>query len=260
MNAVAVYAAALASVAIALALVWASQLRSRNANLVDPVWSWSLGWVGVVCAAFGTAPLAVRAMLALLSAGWALRLGTHLWLRNHGKPEDARYARFRERWGEKANRNLFWLIESQVVFTALLALPFVVVAWRDDLPPDWALVAAVVVWIIAVAGEGVADLQLARFRRDPANRNRVNRIGLWRYSRHPNYFFECVHWISYLFLAVGSSWWWVGLIAPVVMAFLVLKVSGVPMTEQHMAQSRPGYAEYMQTTSAFVPWPPKKKD
>ena len=252
------FAIGIGCVVVALSVVWWFQLRSHNANMVDPVWSWSLGWLGVFFAACGSAPVPLRVMLAVLAGLWGFRLGTHLYLRNHGKPEDGRYARFRRDWGDKADRNLFWFFQFQSVFSALLSLPFVVVAWRDDLPPTWAIVAAVAVWIVSVAGEGLADAQLARFKRLPGNKGKVNRTGLWRYSRHPNYFFECLHWFAYLFLSVGSGWWWVGLIAPAVMAFLLLRLSGIPITEAHMAHDRPEYAEYIRTTSAFIPWFPKK--
>ena len=252
------YAIGIAAVAVALAVVWLFQLRSHNANLVDPVWSWSLGWLGVFFAACGSAPTVLRVMLAVLAGLWGFRLGTHLFIRNHRKPEDGRYARFRREWGAKADRNLFWFFQFQTVFSALLSLPFLVVAWRDDLPPTWAIAAAFAVWVASVAGEALADAQLARFKGDAANKGRVCRIGLWRYSRHPNYFFECLHWVTYLFLAVGSAWWWVGLVSPAVMAFLLLRLSGIPITEAHMAHDRPEYADYIRTTSAFIPWFPKK--
>jgi steroid 5-alpha reductase family enzyme len=245
-------------VAIALGIVWLFQLKSENANMVDPVWAWTLGGLGVLCAVCGTAPVSLRVMSGALSALWALRLGTHLFIRNFNAPEDKRYARFRKQWGADAQRNLFLFIEFQTVFSALLALPFVVIAWRDDLPPLWAVVAAFVVWSASILGEAVADAELARFRRDPGNRGRVNRQGLWRYSRHPNYFFECLHWSTYLLLSVGTAWWWVGLIPPAVMAYLLLKLSGIPMVESQMAKERPEYAEYIRSTSAFIPWPPKK--
>jgi len=246
------------SVMVALAIVWWDQTRSHNANLVDPVWSWTLGWLGVLFAIFGSAPAPLRLLLAVLAGGWGFRLGLHLYLRNHGKPEDARYARFRQKWGAHADRNMFWFLEFQAILSAVLAGGFVVVAWRDDWPPAWAVTCAVVAWVVAVAGEALSDAQLARFRRDPANRGRVNRDGLWRYSRHPNYFFETLHWFTYVFLAVGTAGWWVALVAPAVMAWLLLKLSGIPMTEAQMAKSKPGYAEYIRTTSAFIPWPPKR--
>lgn len=252
------YAIGIACVALALSLAWILQLRSHNANLVDTVWSWGLGWLGVFFAVFGSAPTVLRVMLAVLAGLWGLRLGVHLFTRNRGESEDGRYARYRKQWGAKADRNLFWFFQLQTCIAALLSLPFVVVAWREDLPPRWAIVAALVVWMVSVAGETAADAQLAHFKKDEDNKGRVCREGLWRYSRHPNYFFECLHWVTYLMLAIGSPWWWVGLIAPAVMVFLLLRLSGIPMTETHLAKSRPEYAEYMRTTSAFIPWPPKQ--
>ena len=248
----------IASVALALACVWAVQLRTKNAGMVDPVWSWSLAWLGILYAACGSAPAMLRILLAITAGLWGLRLGTHLFLRNRGRPEDGRYKRFRDQWGAKADRNMFWFFQFQTVFAALLSLPFLVIAWRDELPPMFAIVAAIAIWIAAVAGEGIADSQLERFKKDPVNKGRVCRSGLWRYSRHPNYFFECLHWFTYVLLAVGSPWWWATLIAPMVMAFLLLKLSGIPITEAQTAKTRPDYAEYIRTTSAFIPWPPRE--
>lgn len=228
--------------------------------MVDPVWSWSLAWLAILYAACGSAPGPLRILLALAAGLWGLRLGTHLFLRNRGKPEDGRYRRLRDRWGGKADRNMFWFFQLQTVFAALLSTAFLAVAWRDEMPPMFALVAAIAVWTIAVAGEGIADAQLERFRSDPFNQGRVCRAGLWRYSRHPNYFFECVHWFTYVLLAVGSTWWWVTLIAPAVMAFLLLRLSGIPITEAQTAATRPDYADYIRATSAFVPWPPRAAD
>ena len=255
-----VYFVGLLLIALALGCVWFGQRRTHNANLVDPVWAWTLGGLGVLLGATGTAPPGLRALMAVALMLWAHRLAWHLFRRNAGAPEDARYARFRRQWGASADRKLLLLIESQVVFSALLSLPLIAIASRADWPPGWAVGAAVVVWLVSVAGEALSDRQLARFKADPASRGKVNRDGLWRYSRHPNYFFECLHWFTYLLLAIGTPWWWLGLIPPVVMAWLLLGVSGIPMVEAHLAQSRPGYAEYRRTTSALIPWPPKDPD
>ena len=252
------YPIGVAGVVASFAIVWAFQLKSRSSNSVDVVWSFGLGAVAVLFAVAGDAPVPIRVLFASLAALWSLRLGLHVRRRNRDAPEDPRYAKFRERWGDRAAFNFFWFYQFQTVFSALLALPFLVVAYRGDLPPAWAIVAAVTIWIVSVAGEALADRQLATFKRDPANKGRVNRDGLWRYSRHPNYFFECLHWFTYLFLAVGTPYWWVALVGPATMAFLLLKLSGIPITEEHLARARPGYADYMRTTSAFVPWPPKK--
>lgn len=238
---------------------WLLQLRTRNAGLVDAIWGWTLGALAPLYAFFGSGPEPVRWAVAILGGAWGLRLGTHLWRRNHGKPEDWRYARFRQQWGEKADFNMFWFFQFQNLFTLLLsASAFLIPVFRDDAPPAWAFALAVMLWMIAVAGEGIADSQMDDFRRNPANKGRVCREGLWRYSRHPNYFFECLHWLAYVPLAFGASYWWLSLGAPLVMAWLLLKLSGVPLLEAEMAQRKPGYAEYIRSTSVLIPLPPKK--
>jgi steroid 5-alpha reductase family enzyme len=118
---------------------------------------------------------------------------------------------------------------------------------------------AVAILLLSVCGEGLADAQLRRFKADPATRGRVCDAGLWRYSRHPNYFFECLHWLAYLPLAWGSALWPWSLIAPLVMVALLLKISGVPLLESEMARRKPGYAEYMRRTSMLIPWPPNSR-
>lgn len=249
---------ALAALVLLFSLTWLVQLRTRNAGLVDSVWAWSLGLLAAWYAWCGSAPAQLRVLLGLLGAAWGLRLGTHLLLRNHGKPEDGRYARFRQEWGAAANRNMFWFFQFQVLFSMLLSISFGVVAWSPAEPGSLFTVAAVLLWLVSVAGEGLADWQLAQFKQDPASRGQVCRRGLWYYSRHPNYFFECLHWLAYPLLAAGSAWWWLSLGSPLVMAFLLLRLSGVPLTEAQSARSRPGYAEYIRTTSMLIPWPPKK--
>jgi steroid 5-alpha reductase family enzyme len=254
-------AAFLATVVIAVAAkngAWALQLRTRNAGLVDPIWAFTRGLIAIASAVLGTAPAGTRWALGLMGGLWGARLGAHLWARNAGKPEDFRYAQFRARWGARADFNMFWFFQFQNVFTLLLsASAFLAVAFREANPPAWAFALAGATWLLAVAGEGLADRQMERFRANPANRGQVCRDGLWKYSRHPNYFFECVHWLAYLPLAWGAAWGWVALAAPLVMAALLLKLSGVPLLEEDLIKRKPGYAEYVRTTSVLVPWPPR---
>ena len=245
----------------AKSLAWWLQLRTRNAGMVDPVWAFTLGLIALVYAAFGAAPLATRVALGLMGGIWGLRLGLHLWQRNAGKPEDFRYATFRAQWGEDADRNLFWFFQFQNVFTLLLsASAFMSVAFRAQNPPVAAFVIAALIWIVAVAGEGIADRQMERFRADPANKGHVCRDGLWRYSRHPNYFFECVHWLAYVPLAAGAPWGALSLGAPIVMAALLTKLSGVPLLEEELLKRKPDYAEYIRTTNALFPGRPRPPD
>lgn len=244
-------------VAFALALVWAVQLKTRNAGMVDPVWSWSMGFLAVWYAIFGTAGFETRLALGLLGGIWGFRLGSHLYVRNAGKAEDARYAKFRAEWGAKADFNMFWFFQFQAVVAWALSVGFLVVAYRPGNTSVTVLSLAVAIWLVAVIGESISDAQMERFRGDSSTKGQVMNRGLWRYSRHPNYFFESLHWIAYVPLAIGSAYWWVAILPAAMMACLLLKMSGVPILEAHLVKSRPGYAEYMRTTSMFIPWPPK---
>ena len=242
----------------AKSLAWWLQLRTRNAGLVDPIWAFTLGFIAVVYAAAGSAPDATRMAVGLMGASWGLRLGLHLWLRNAGKPEDFRYAQFRAQWGAAADRNMFWFFQFQNVFTlALSASAFMPAVFREDNPPLANFALAALLLAVAVAGEGIADRQMERFRANPSNKGRVCRDGLWRYSRHPNYFFECVHWLAYVPLAAGAPWGWAALAAPIVMAALLMKLSGVPILEADMVKRKPEYAEYIRTTNALLPGRPR---
>ena len=237
--------------------VWAWQLKTGNAGMVDPVWAYSLGLVAVLYAVLGNGDPVSRALTALGGLVWGVRLGTHLWKRNFGKPEDARYRRFREEWGDKAASKMFWFFQVQVVISMLLSIAFLVPSYRSSTPAIGWIVLAVAVWIASVVGEGIADRQLKRFAQNPANHTAVCRVGLWCYSRHPNYFFECMHWLAYIALSIGTPWGWFTVLPPVLMVFLLLKLSGIPLLEESMAKRRAGYADYMRTTSALIPWPPR---
>ena len=150
-----------------------------------------------------------------------------------------------------------WFVPAVI---AVAAIAFIVWSLIGPSPAmGYGLIAAVAVliWLVSVIGEGMADAQMERFRGNPANKGQVCRDGLWRYSRHPNYFFEAVHWLAYIPLAIGAPYGWVTLGAPLVMAFLLTQLSGMPLLEKEMAARKPGYAEYMRQTSALIPWPPK---
>nr|WP_041675532.1 DUF1295 domain-containing protein [Ramlibacter tataouinensis] len=245
------------ALALLFTAVWAAQLRTGNASIIDAWWAWSLGGIGVFYAWASPGDLATRLLAGTMLAVWGLRLGTYIHRRGQGQPEDGRYTRLREEHGAPANGWMLGFFLLQTVFSMLLSLGPLVAMGRMDRPHAALLVLAVVIWIVAVIGEAVADHQLAAFKRDPAHRGQVCRAGLWRYSRHPNYFFECLHWAAYVPLALGAAWGWLALLPPAVMAFLLLKLSGLPVTEAQAARTRPGYAEYIRTTSALIPWPPR---
>lgn len=243
---------------LAFSLTWAVQKRTKNAGEVDAVWAWSLGGSGAIYALTGPGDVTGRWVMGVLALLWGLRLGIYLWRRNHGKPEDGRYARFREEWGDKVDFNMYWFFQFQVLMALLLSVGFWVIAISPLTPAPWQIVLALIIWLVSVCGEGVADAQLQTWRENPANRGKACRHGLWRYSRHPNYFFECLHWLAYLPLVAGAPWWGLALLPPLIMAWLLLRMSGLPITEAQAAKSRPDYADYIAKTSAFIPWPPKK--
>jgi len=242
-------------VALALGALWWRQLQTRNATSVDVAWSFALAGLSLLYAVGSDGALARRALVGLLGAGWAVRLGGYLLLsRVLGETEeDGRYQALRSRWGAAAPRNFFFFYQAQAVVAVLFSLP-IWAAMRGGPPDGWAIAGALV-WMIAVFGEATADRQLARFRADPANRGEVCQVGLWRFSRHPNYFFEWIHWWSYVLIGHAAALTWVG---PVVMLFFLFRVSGIPYTEAQALRSRgERYRDYQRTTSVFVPWFPR---
>lgn len=250
----------LATYAALLTIVWVIQLFTRNAALVDVVWPAAIGIIGLEYALAGDGPVGVRMLMAVLALAWALRLSGYLAKRMRGKPEDARYTAARDSWGDKAALYMFGFFMFQALVGWILALPFLVIAYQGESPSLWMMALGCVIWFVSVVGEGTADAQLHRFKEQPENKGKVCRKGLWYYSRHPNYFFESTHWLAYVPLAIGcTGWWWITLISPVLMAWLLLKVSGVPTVEtKDASEKREGHDEYMRTTNTFIPWPPKK--
>jgi steroid 5-alpha reductase family enzyme len=243
--------------AIVMSVLWARQLRTQNATSVDVAWSFGLAALALVYGVFAEAPFERRLLVGGLALVWALRLGLFLLFNRvlgHTE-EDGRYRAMREHWGASAARNFFWVYQAQAAVAMLFSIP--VLAAMSGGALDGFALAGVAVWAIAVGGETVADRQLAAFRGDPANRGRVCRVGLWRYSRHPNYFFEWVHWWTYVLIGHGAILTWVG---PVFMLLFLFRISGIPYTELQAIKSRgEEYREYQRTTSAFVPWFPRRQ-
>jgi steroid 5-alpha reductase family enzyme len=246
----------LAAVALMTGL-WLAQRRTRNAGIVDVAWAFATGALGAAFAMSADGLWARRVVVAALAAVWSVRLGVHLWTRVAREAEDGRYRQMRADWGAAANRNLLVFFQLQALWAVLFALPMLAAAGN---PVAWSAwdTAGIVLWLAGLAGETIADRQLAAFRAGAANRGRVCRIGLWRYSRHPNYFFEWLHWWGYGALAVHAPLWWVPLAAVAAMGGFITRVTGIPPTEAQAVRSRgDAYRAYQRTTSAFVPWPPR---
>lgn len=250
--------AGLATVSLAMAWAWNRQRRTRNAGIVDVLWSASLAALAVLYAAGADGWMPRRLLVGVLAGGWYLRLTLHLARRFGAESEDGRYATLRERFGDRFDAWMFWFFQAQAWLAVLLSLAFLVPAAAAQ--EGWRVqdAVAVTLWLVAIAGQGVADRQLRAWREDPANRGRTCRGGLWRYSRHPNYFFEWVQWLVYPVLAAGLPWGWAVWAAPALMLFLVLRVTGIPPTEEQSVKSRgDDYRAYQRTTNAFFPGPPR---
>lgn len=246
--------------ALVMLALWGIQVRTKDASAVDVAWAALMGVLAIFYAVVGAGDGSRRGLMAILTGAWAFRLALYL-LTNRilGKPEDGRYQQLRRNWGANANRNFFLFFQAQAGFDLVFSIPFLVVAYNRAPGLAWTDLLGAAVVVVAILGESIADRQLARFRADPRNRGTTCREGLWRYSRHPNYFFEWLHWWAYPLLAAGSPWWWVTLVGPLFMLYLLFKVTGIPATEAQALRSRSDYAEYQRTTSAFVPWFPRRQ-
>ncbi len=245
---------------------WRVEQRTGNAGWIDTFWSFGTGAASVLGAFAGwVATGNARALLAAaLAAAWSIRLGSHVAMRSSEVSDDPRYAKLRREWGADASAQMFKFLQIQAVFGALLAMSVIVAAWNPSplfSAQDWL---ALLVVAFAIGGESLADWQLRQFRRDPANRGQICDAGLWRYSRHPNYFFEWMVWLAWPLFAINIAgsyhWGWMSLLAPVCMFWLLTKVSGIPPLEDVMvAKYGERYRNYQARTSAFFPLPPVQR-
>lgn len=241
-----------------MAGLWAWHLRIRNAGIVDVGWSASLPLLALVYAAGAPGYLPRRLLIAGMVVAWGTRLAIYL-LRDRvlGRPEDSRYADLRNRKSPAAALSFFPFFQAQSVVAVFLSLPVLIASFNPAPSLSPLEIAAVALWFAALVGESTADRQLERFKSRPESRGRTCREGLWRYSRHPNYFFEWLVWVAYALFALGSPWGWIGLTAPALMLYLLFRVTGIPATEAQALRSRgDDYRQYQATTSVFVPWLP----
>ena len=251
------YLLALAFVAVIALCAWAYSDARRNVAIVDSLWSLMI-LASLTTYLMLTGPTGPRAALLLLMVSvWAVRLSAHITLRNHGEPEDHRYQAIRAN-----NQPHFWLKSLYIVFGLqaglawFIAMPAVAAA-TPAVPLGWLDLLGVRVWVAGMTFEVVGDWQLARFRRERTSSEAVLDTGLWRYTRHPNYFGEALLWWGVFLLALSAGAWWT-IASPFLMTFLLMRVSGVALLERDIADRRPGYREYIERTSAFVPLPPRR--
>jgi len=248
----------LIGLAIALvyfAIVWAVSVKINNYGLLDVAWSYGVAVLAPFFALESPGPAGRKWLLTVIGVAWSLRLGTYILrrvLRHHPK-EDARYQTLRDRWKGPAMFLAFF--ELQAVMVAIFALPFLYVSF--DISPTLhpLTIAGAALALISLCGEATADLQMQRFKADHANDGKVCEAGLWRYSRHPNYFFESLIWWAFFIAALPSPHGWVTIVCPLLMLYFLFQVTGIPLTEEYSLKSKGDlYRAYQRTTSAFVPW------
>jgi len=257
MNPLSLVLISLAACCIVMTLVWLWATRIKNAGVVDVFWAFNF-------------PL-IACLLYFLADGWevrktlicsmvviaGLRLGLHLYARviGHLKEEEGRYKQLRQEWAGHENRNFFWFFQFQAISNVVLAIPFFLIALNKN--PELQLLEqmGIGLWLIAVIGEGLADWQLSAFKKDPRNKGKVCDAGLWNYSRHPNYFFQSLMWFAYFLFALTAPWGLLAIISPLIICYLLFKVTGIPATEEQALRSKGDlYRKYQQTTSVFIPW------
>ena len=236
-------------------LTWAISVRLKNYGFLDVAWSYGVAILAPIYAWNSPGTAAHKWPIVIVGMLWSLRLGTHILIRvvRHHPAEDVRYEALRKRWPGPGMFYVFF--QMQAVLVAIFSLPFLFVSF--DTAPQISVIeiSGLALAILSLCGEALADAQLSRFKADPANRGKVCQAGLWRYSRHPNYFFESLIWWAFFLVALGSPNGWVTIVCPLLMLWFLWKVTGIPLTEEYSLRSKgDAYREYQRTTSAFIPW------
>jgi steroid 5-alpha reductase family enzyme len=243
-----------------MVLLWLLSLALRNSSIVDIFWG--TGFVIVTWAAFALGSegfLPRKLLLAAIVTVWGLRLSLYIFWRNRGKPEDFRYAKWRQENGPR-----WWWVSFFKVFLLQGVLLWIISAplVAGEVSPrpaslGWLETLGVLLWAYGFFFEAVGDWQLTRFKADPANRGKLMDRGVWRYTRHPNYFGDAAQWWGFYLIAAAAGAWWT-VVSPILMTLLLVRVSGVALLEKTLISTKPGYREYAQRTSAFVPWFPRR--
>jgi steroid 5-alpha reductase family enzyme len=253
------------SLSVLMAGAWLVQQRTGNSGWVDTIWTFSLGLVGAASALWpieGAAPNARQWLIAVLVTAWSLRLGLHIARRSAGITDDPRYAAFAREWGADSPRKMFVFLQNQALGSIPLAFAIFVAARFPAATLRTQDYLGALILLAGITGEAVADAQLKGFRGRAANKGRVCDVGLWRWSRHPNYFFEWFGWLAYPVIAVSPAYpfGWAALLAPLFMYWILVHVTGIPPLEQQMLRSRgERYRDYQARTSMFFPLPPHQE-
>lgn len=256
-----VFATTLAVTAALMFVVWLLSLAKQDASVVDVFWGLGFVLIAHVACLYGGGYSGRKLLVTTLVTLWGVRLAAYLLWRNWGQEEDYRYRAMRKRYGDRfALVSLFTVFGLQGALMWLISLPLQV-AQSTPTPArlTWLDAAATLLWVIGFAFEALGDWQLAHFKADPGNRGTVMDRGLWAYTRHPNYFGDAVVWWAYFLIALATSRGAWTCISPLLMTFMLMRVSGVALLERKLVKTRPAYADYTRRTNAFVPWFPERK-
>jgi len=254
-----IYGIGFGIILILMTILWLVSLRLKNSSIVDIFWGTGFviaNWVYFMLTPDGY--MLRKIIISILVSIWGLRLSIYILLRNYGKPEDFRY----QKWRKESGKIWWWKSYFQVfllqgVLLGIISIPLLA-AQINPLPDHLTFFdfMGIAVWLIGFYFESMGDYQLARFKANPENKGKVMDKGVWRYTRHPNYFGDSAQWWGYFLIASTSGGWWT-IYSPILMTLFLLRVSGVALLEKTM-EKRPGYKEYIRKTSAFVPWFPRK--
>lgn len=256
-----IYGIGLGVVLAYMTAIWLVSLAMRDSSIVDIFWGPGFVVVAIVYALLADGYVGRQLLLVSLVAIWGLRLGLYIFRRNAGKGEDPRYRQWREQAGDRYWWVSFFRVYAlQGVLLWIVSAPLLAAVFSDD-PDHLTAVDAVggALWAAGFLFEAMGDYQLARFKSDPSNQGHVMRKGLWAYTRHPNYFGEALLWWGYFVIAAGTPNGYYTFFGPLLMTFLLVRVSGVSLLEARQKKTKPGYAEYIASTSAFVPWFPRRR-
>lgn len=247
-----------AAVAVIMVIIYLWALAIKNNGIVDIFWAFNFLVIAVIIWILADGFEERKNIVCGLASLWALRLTTYLGIRvgGHIKEEEGRYKQLRLEWNDT---KFFFFFQMQAFSNVMLSIPFFVIALNPN--PEISIIEYIGagMWLISIIGEGLSDFQLAQFKKNPANKGKVCQSGLWNYSRHPNYFFQFMIWVSVFIFALPSPYGWISVICPLSIGYLIFKVTGIPMTEEQAVRSKGQlYIDYQRTTSAFVPWFKKK--
>lgn len=239
-----------------MTLLWLIYRATNKPMIVDAGWGFGLASIGILYAYLGDGDIMRRIILGAMTGIAGIRLGSYLlFTRVLGKHHDARYDMLEQGWKKNIPLRYFIFYQSQAVAIVLVTVQFIIVSNNPVQQISTVEIIGVGIWLISVIGQTVSDMQLNSFKNNPANKGKVCQVGLWNYSRHPNYFFEWLIWISYFVFALSTEWGWIAIFAPAIMLYLLLRVTGIPLTEENAIKSKGElYREYQRTTSAFIPW------